>query len=160
MLLFGVMKASLSFPMTPSHTVHKASDDCSGILGGEQEASGLHAAGQGLAWFCAQGPIFTWLVGTLFGGPSKILSNLNSTKTAFHTDVMMWDLQWAWLLTAAALFLLSSHLPALFSKNLELSKNISATMRFHLPALFSKNLELYKKFSATMILVSQQTVNI
>lgn len=49
MLLFGVMKASLSFPMTPSHTVHKASDDCSGILGGEQEASGLHAAGQGLA---------------------------------------------------------------------------------------------------------------
>lgn len=99
-------------------------------------------------------------MGTLFGGPSKILSNLNSTKTAFHTDVMMWDLQWAWLLTAAALFLLSSHLPALFSKNLELSKNISATMRFHLPALFSKNLELYKKFSATMILVSQQTVNI
>ena len=83
MLLFGVMKPSLSFPMTPSHTVHKASDDCSGISGGEQETSLSEPQvcmlpGRDCLDFVPRGTLFTWLVGTLFGGPGKILSNFKN----------------------------------------------------------------------------------
>lgn len=77
------MKPSLCFPVIPSHTVHKAFDDCSGISGGEQEAALSEPRVcmlQGRDWldFVPRGTIFTWLVGTLFGGPSKILSNFKN----------------------------------------------------------------------------------
>ena len=139
MLLFGVMKPSLSFPMTPSHTVHKASDDCSGISGGEQETSFSEPQvcmlpGRDCLDFVPRGTLFTWLVGTLFGGPGKILSNFkNKYQDCFpywHDDVRSvvgMDCNWC--------------CPA--------STEISFAC-----FIFT---ELSKNFSATMILITQQT---
>lgn len=84
----------LCFPVIPSHTIHKASDDCSGISGGEQEAalSEPRCMLQGRGWLiCAQGNDFHLVGGGHYLGVQvryyQILKT--NTKITLHTDVMM-----------------------------------------------------------------------
>lgn len=74
-------EAFICFPMIPSHTIHKASD---GAQESQEEnkllfqSFGCACCRAGAGDFVPRGTIFTWLVGTLFGGPSKILSNFKN----------------------------------------------------------------------------------